>query len=236
MTIVRYDRPPSTDVATLVRMVRNVQDDLAHKQPVESAQSVTGVSVTANETLTVTDSMTLSSPVAAPGPTLTIPQTGTAALLEAANAFTTAQSITFTDAGTTNQPNVATFIHGTSGTPGVGFGLSFALQAHSSTNTIRNLAAFLPFWVTATDASRKARFSLYVYDTAAREAIRMEASGTAAMLGFFGVAAVVRPTALTAANAGAINSGDATTDAVIANMRTRINELETKLQALGLLT
>lgn len=41
--------------------------------------------------------------------------------------------------------------------------------------------------------------------------------------------------ALTAANAGAINSGDATTDAVIGNMRTRINELESKLQALGLL-
>ena len=38
---------------------------------------------------------------------------------------------------------------------------------------------------------------------------------------------------LTAANAGAINSGDATTDAVIANMRTRINQLETALQAYG---
>jgi hypothetical protein len=41
--------------------------------------------------------------------------------------------------------------------------------------------------------------------------------------------------ALTAANAGAINSGDATTDAVIGNMRTRINELESRLQALELI-
>lgn len=38
-----------------------------------------------------------------------------------------------------------------------------------------------------------------------------------------------RGAALTAANAGAINSGDGTTDAVIGNMRTRINELEARL-------
>ena len=52
----------------------------------------------------------------------------------------------------------------------------------------------------------------------------------------FGVTAVVRATALTAADASALNTGDATSDTVIANMRTRINELETKLTAYGLLT
>lgn len=91
-------------------------------------------------------------------------------------------------------------------------------------------------WATATHASRKGRAVLSVWDTAAREAIRMEASGSAPMLGFFGVTAVVRPTALTAANNGTINSGDGTTDTIIGNMRTRIAELESKLQALGLLT
>lgn len=55
-------------------------------------------------------------------------------------------------------------------------------------------------------------------------------------VGFYGVAPTTRPTALTAANAGAINTGDATSDTVIGNMRTRIGELETKLKALGLLT
>jgi hypothetical protein len=55
-------------------------------------------------------------------------------------------------------------------------------------------------------------------------------------LGFFGATAVTKPTALTAANAGALNTGDATSDTVIGNMRTRLGELETKLQALGLLT
>lgn len=55
-------------------------------------------------------------------------------------------------------------------------------------------------------------------------------------IGFFGVTPVARPTALTAADASALNTGDATSDTVIGNMRTRIGELETKLQALGLLT
>lgn len=39
--------------------------------------------------------------------------------------------------------------------------------------------------------------------------------------------------ALTAADNGSLSSADAT---IIANMRTRINELETKLQAMGLLS
>jgi hypothetical protein len=42
--------------------------------------------------------------------------------------------------------------------------------------------------------------------------------------------------ALTAADAGAIDSGDSTTDDVITANRTRIGEIETVLQALGLLT
>lgn len=41
--------------------------------------------------------------------------------------------------------------------------------------------------------------------------------------------------ALTAANGGTINSGDATTDAVIGNNRTRIAELEAILEAHGML-
>ncbi len=45
-----------------------------------------------------------------------------------------------------------------------------------------------------------------------------------------------KPAAPTAANAGTINSGDATTDAVIANMRTRIGELEAALRSLTLIT
>lgn len=53
------------------------------------------------------------------------------------------------------------------------------------------------------------------------DALEYRASGTKVLGG--------RGAALTAADAGTINSGDATTDAVIANMRTRINELEARL-------
>jgi len=55
-------------------------------------------------------------------------------------------------------------------------------------------------------------------------------------IGFFGSTPVAKPSALTAAIGGTINSGDATTDTEIANMRTRIAQLESKLQSLGLLS
>lgn len=41
--------------------------------------------------------------------------------------------------------------------------------------------------------------------------------------------------ALTTADAGTVNSGDATTDGVINNIRTRLNELEARMQANGLI-
>jgi hypothetical protein len=84
-------------------------------------------------------------------------------------------------------------------------------------------------WVSATHASRKSRVTISAYDTAVRECIRLEASGAAPMVGFYGGTAVIRGTALTAADASAVNSGDATTDAVINNMRTRINEIDARL-------
>lgn len=55
-------------------------------------------------------------------------------------------------------------------------------------------------------------------------------------MGFFGVAPVGRPSALTAANSSTVDSTyGAEESAVITNLRTRVNELETKLRALGLL-
>lgn len=56
-------------------------------------------------------------------------------------------------------------------------------------------------------------------------------------VGLFGVAPVTRPTALTAADNTAIDATyDATEQAVLNNVRTRVNELETKLQSLGAIT
>lgn len=56
-------------------------------------------------------------------------------------------------------------------------------------------------------------------------------------LGFFGKAPVVKPTALTAADASAVGATyTATEQAVVVNTRTRVNELETKLKDLGLIS
>jgi len=49
-------------------------------------------------------------------------------------------------------------------------------------------------WASATHASRKGRVIFSVYDTAAREGMRIEASGSAPMIGFYGETAVARQT------------------------------------------
>jgi len=51
-------------------------------------------------------------------------------------------------------------------------------------------------------------------------------TGATQKLSFYGKTPIVQATALTVVDASAVNSGDATTDTVINNMRTRINELE----------
>lgn len=56
-------------------------------------------------------------------------------------------------------------------------------------------------------------------------------------VGFYNVAAIAKPTALTPADATAVDAlyGEAE-QKVIENLRTRVNELDTKIKALGLLT
>lgn len=146
----------------------------------------------------------------------------------------------------------------TDGTGGAaGFGPAYTLFAESATDgNYRQQAQLASVWATATDATRKARSVWSVWDTAEREGIRIEADGSAAMLGFYGGAAVVRGAALTAqlttithtvpgtpdyavqdlvdSSAGAA-FGFATKDegnsvlAVVANLQTRVAELEARL-------
>lgn len=49
-------------------------------------------------------------------------------------------------------------------------------------------------WVDSTDATRKARITLSAFDTAAREVMRGEGTGSAAAIGFLGASAIARPT------------------------------------------
>ena len=58
-------------------------------------------------------------------------------------------------------------------------------------------------------------------------------TATSQKLAVYGKTPVVQQSALTTVDASTVNSGDATTDTVINNMRTRINELETRLSTYG---
>lgn len=111
-----------------------------------------------------------------------------------------------------------------------GFGPAYTLYAETATDgTYQQQGQIAGSWIDATNATRKAKLSFSAFDTAARLGFEIEASGAAAMLAFYGGTTVLRGAALTAADAGVVNSGDATTDGVINNMRIRINELEARL-------
>jgi len=63
-----------------------------------------------------------------------------------------------------------------------------------SSTTSEQVAALISWlWYEATHATRKADLVLSAYDTAAREGLRIRGAGSAAALGFFGVAPATRP-------------------------------------------
>lgn len=75
-----------------------------------------------------------------------------------------------------------------------GFGVGQEFLAETATDGTYQLQGLVSTsWIDAANATRKAKLSLSAYDTAARLGIEIEASGTAAKLGFFGVATVVQP-------------------------------------------
>jgi hypothetical protein len=88
-------------------------------------------------------------------------------------------------------------------------------------------------WATSTDASRKARGIFRVWDTAAREAIRMEASGSAPMIGFFGHAANAQPSAYTVTNPTPTRSFDESAVS-LSTLAQVVGTLIQDLQTLGL--
>lgn len=58
----------------------------------------------------------------------------------------------------------------------------------------RTVAGFSPSFADATDATRKGKLFFYIYDTLPRQALVMEASGSAAKVGFLGAAAAAQQT------------------------------------------
>lgn len=96
----------------------------------------------------------------------------------------------------TNAITNATIIgHNSSGTAAANFGSSLTGQIQDSTTADQTALEMQWLWATATHASRKARGIFNIWDTAAREALRIEASGSAAMIGFLGAAAAVQQAA-----------------------------------------
>ncbi len=135
------------------------------------------------------------------------------------------------------------------GVGAAGLGPRLIFGAESSTTDSTTQADITATWTDATHATRKSRLTLSAWDTTAREGFRIEGDGSVARLGFYGATAVVKPTALTATVAAAPAGGTGTAAgawdtsgnrdlaiATINNLKTRVDQLETKLQALGLLT
>lgn len=104
-------------------------------------------------------------------------------------------SATLTDAATGGTAStVFSITHNSLGTPTDGFGSMTKWKLESSTTISVDVADETVSWVSATHASRTARKVFNIYDTVAREALRMEANGTAAMIGFLGANAAIRQT------------------------------------------
>lgn len=109
-----------------------------------------------------------------------------------------------------------TFQH--NGTVAAGFGGRNLMLIESSTGSNRTVFEQTYEWVVTTDASRTARSIINIYDTAAREAMRVQASGSAAMIGYLGAGAIVRQTV----------AADATD---LATAITLVNDIKAKFSA-----
>lgn len=141
---------------------------------------------------------------------------------QAHDAYPTLNSVV-AEATTNAIINTALWRHNTSGTAAAGFGVSHKFQLESSTTADQDAAEIAVAWGTATHASRKAYVVFNVYDTAARECLRLQASGAAGMVGLFGVTPVVRQAHIIDA------------DGTLADITTKFNTLLSYLEAYGLL-
>lgn len=111
--------------------------------------------------------------------------------LDGVNTWSASQQVT-RDMGATTTGTFSTLSTTVKSTaPAAGFGEAIS-HTLSSTVSPREAAREETVWVDATDASRKAQRLFTIYDTAAREYLRGEASGTAPKIGVLGAAASAR--------------------------------------------
>ncbi len=154
---------------------------------------------------------------------------------------TTAQ-IVESDAVTNTTTTVFTVSHRSTGTPAAGFGSETNFRLESSTTEDRLAAQILVTWVVATDASRTGRITINAYDSAgaAREGVRIEGSGSATLLGFYGTAAVAQPSSTGettgfTGGAGTAVRNDSTFTGNVGATAYRISDIVKHLKNLGLI-
>lgn len=148
----------------------------------------TVLSVTSGKTLTLT---------AADDYNLTVPATGTAALLSVQNIFTAKQSIILTNA-TTNAIDIAvTLGHNSSGTPATGFGSRQLFTLHSDTTVDQDAGAIDVLWNVATHASRVSDMVLSAAYSGGLSEIMRGRGGASPAWSIFGVTPQALPSAYT---------------------------------------
>lgn len=102
------------------------------------------------------------------------------------------------DSGTNNMQNSLTIARNSSGTPAAAFGSAIELRLETNTTPNTRVAAIDVQHVVATHASRTARLRLVIADAGGdREVLRIESSGSAGLLSFFGGTAVAKQAAIT---------------------------------------
>lgn len=163
----------------------------------------------------------LSSSAAVMGELAKANQNAQTAYLDAANTFLDAQKVERLGASSTTFALLELYAN-TTVTPTNALGTQITLGAESSTTNSQGQAAIRSGWLDVTHATRRGFLSLRATDTATREGMVIGTNGSAATIGFYGVAGIARRTTAAAA-----------TD--LASVITLANDIRTGLINLGLL-
>jgi hypothetical protein len=107
---------------------------------------------------------------------------------------TGAVTVAAATAVTNSATDLLTITHNTSGTVAAGFGTRILLRLEATAGDMNDAASVVATWTNAAAGLLASRLVLNAHDGTTRECMRMEATGAAANLGFFGVNAVARQT------------------------------------------
>jgi hypothetical protein len=143
----------------------------------------------------------------------------------------TTSTISTADAATNTQATPLTLRHNTTGTPAAGFGTALTISADDATVPNQTLSNFLWDWTNAVDATRIARFRIFVSDAITiRNGLTISTDGTQPLVGVYGAGPVARAVAIATPNAqtGAYVQADVT------SLKTAIDFIRVALTNFGI--